>query len=141
MKHVPAPVPASRIVGIATERRRRSLALVDVLVGHAAALHRDELTGWRLEAVLVTSTNRLHGDDVVALRAAPTGTLDTTDLIPIDEQLLADLGARIVAVVDDVARVVADVACPAPPVVPAAEAQGAADVSFPSWWADEPRSA
>lgn len=140
MQHVPAPVPASRIIGVATERRRRSLALADVIVGHTAARHANELAGWRLEAVLVTSTRRVHGDDTIALRAAPVGSLTTHDLLPVDEALLADIGARIVQVVEDVARVVTDVACPAPSVVPGA-ARPVDELRFPSWWSEEPRSA
>lgn len=140
MQHVPAPVPAGRIVGIATERRRRTLALVDVLVGHTCARYRHELAGWRVEAVLVTSTRRLHGGDLVALRAAPRDGLQLGDLLPVDEQVLAELGARIVASVDDVAQVVADVACAAPAVTERV-ATSAPEPVHAWWWADEPRSA
>ena len=138
MQHDPTPVPSSRIIGVATERRRQSLALVDVLVHHTWAKHRDELAGWRLEAVLVTSTSRLHGADVIALRAAPEAGIPLADLIPVDPALLADLAERIVKTIDDVVRVIPDVSTAAPAVC---EHAAPALISQPWWWADEPRSA
>jgi GMP synthase PP-ATPase subunit len=112
----PAPLPASRILGVATEDRRRLLACVDVVVGYVAARHRLSLAGWRIEAALVESRFSLRGGETVALRAMPLDARSPADLPPVPTGVLREIASRITDSINGIANVVPDIASPAPDV-------------------------
>ena len=112
----PAPLPASRILGPATEERRRMLACVDVVVGYVAARHRATLAGWRLEAALVEARPDFRGGETVAIRATPLDARSPSDLPPVPLGVLREIASRATDAMPWIANVVPDVASPAPDV-------------------------
>lgn len=112
----PVPVPASRILGVITEDRRRMLACVDVVVGYVAARHRGALAGWRIEATLVEARPGFRGGETLALRATPLDGRSPADLPPVPTGVLREIGSRVTDAIDGIANVVPDVASVAPDV-------------------------
>ncbi len=113
---MPKPLPATRILGIATEERRRLLACIDVVVGYVAARHRTSLAGWRIEAALVEARTGFRGGETVALRAAPLDGRPVADMPPVPVGVLREIGSRIVDSLEGIANVVPDIASTAPDV-------------------------
>lgn len=112
----PSPLPQSRILGQQTERRRRMLACIDVVVGYVTARHRHALAGWRIEAALVEGRDGFRGGETVALRAFPVDGRSPSDLPPVPSGVLREIGSRIAGSIQGIANVVPDVASPAPDV-------------------------
>lgn len=112
----PIPLPTARILGEATQERRRLLACIDVVVGYVAARHRTSLAGWRLEAALVESRPGFRGGETVALRATPAEGRSPADLAPVPVGVLREVGSRVVDGLPGIANVVPDVAATAPDV-------------------------
>lgn len=113
---LPTPLPAGRILGVATEDRRRMLACIDVVVGYVSARHRFALAGWRIEAALVESRPEFRGGETVALRAHPLDGRSPADLPPVPVGVLREIGSRCCDALDGIASVVPDIACTPPDV-------------------------
>ncbi|MCW2923419.1 MAG: hypothetical protein JWM98_823 [Thermoleophilia bacterium] len=112
----PAPLPATRILGVVTPRRRHLLACVDVAVGYVSARHRTALVGWTIEAALVEARPGFRGGETVALRATPVGGRSPQDLPPVPLGVLREIGSRVTESTTGIANVVPDVASPMPDV-------------------------
>lgn len=112
----PTQLPSARILGDATQERRRMLACIDVVVGYVAARHRTALAGWRLEAALVECRPGFRGGETVALRATPLDARSPADLPPMPVGVLREVGSRIVDSLPGIANVVPDIAAVAPDV-------------------------
>lgn len=110
----PIPLPDARILGDATQERRRLLSCIDVVVGYVAAQHRIALAGWRLEAALVESRSEFRGGETVALRAMPLDARSPHDLPPVPVGVLREIASRVADSLPGIANVVPDVASVAP---------------------------
>ena len=113
---MPAPLPATRILGPVTAERRRMLSLVDVVVGFVTAKHRVALAGWNLEAALVESRPDFRGGETVAIRATPLDGRSPADLPPVPLGALREIASRATDAMPTIANVVPDIAAPAPDV-------------------------
>jgi GMP synthase PP-ATPase subunit len=113
---MPAPLPATRILGPVTAERRRMLSLVDVVVGFVTAKHRVALAGWNLEAALVESRPGFRGGETVAIRATPLDGRSPADLPPVPLGALREIASRATDAMPTIANVVPDIAAPAPDI-------------------------
>ncbi|MCW2950072.1 MAG: hypothetical protein JWN41_1085 [Thermoleophilia bacterium] len=112
----PPTLPPTRMLGNVTPERRRTLALIDVIVNYVAACHRESLRGWEVHAALVEGRSDFRGGETVALRAQPDRYATLANVPPFPDAVLVDAAARITASCVGIAQVVADIASTAPDV-------------------------
>ncbi|MCW2972406.1 MAG: hypothetical protein JWN72_679 [Thermoleophilia bacterium] len=112
----PTALPATRILGAATDDRRHLLGLVDVVVGYVSARHRHTLRGWSLQAALVEQREGFRGGETVVVRATPAYGDAVADLPPVPFGALREIASRITSTLDGIANVVPDIASCAPDV-------------------------